>query len=209
MPQEPQPADRILSTAMMLAEQSSWESLHLHHIAQHLGIPLTDIYHHYTVKDELVEAWYSCADRRMLQCTDEAGFYQLTVRQRLAVLIGAWLDCLAEHKQVSYDMLWYKLEPAHVHLQVQGLLRISMTVQWIRDAARIDSTHLRRIAEELGLTQVFLNTFLYWMFDSSPHQRNTRQFLDRRLQRAEWLYNKAWPLRRARGRGIGHVTTSR
>ena len=92
------------------------------------------------------------------------------------------LDSLAEYKTVSRDMLLYKLEPAHLHLQLQGLLRISRTVQWIREAALQDSTHLQRIIEEVGLTSLYLQTFLYWMTDSSAGQSKTRQFLHRRLK---------------------------
>lgn len=203
-------ADRILDTAMALADNMSWEHLHMHHLSAEIGISLADIHQHFPVKDDLVDAWYDRADRAMLAITDDPDFQLLSIRQRLHALNMAWLDTLADHKQVSYDMLWYKLEPAHVHLQVQGLLRISMTVQWIRDAAGIDSTHLTRIAEEVGLTRIFLQSFLYWMFDNSPRQRNTRQYLDKQLARAEkrslrWDSCTTLPrwMRRLKGRSGG------
>jgi hypothetical protein len=125
----------------------------------------------------------------MLQATEGEEFHSLTYRERLHALIMAWLDFLAQHKNVSRDMLLYKLEPAHIHLQVLGLLRVSRTVQWLREAARLDSTHLQRIVEETGLTGIYLNTFVYWMFDSSEYQTNTRYFLDKRLGQAEKFSN--------------------
>ena len=179
--------DRILDTALELAEQSSWESLYLHQVAGALGITLDDLHEQFSVKDELVEAWYDRADCAMLQAAQAPEFESLSVRERLHTLIMAWLDVLARHKTVSRDMLLYKLEPAHVHLQVQGVLRISRTVQWIREAALLDSTHMQRIAEEIGLTGIYLNTFVYWMFDRSDAQEKTRRFLDRKLARAERL----------------------
>ena len=178
-------ADRILDTAVELAEQTSWEALYLHQVARNLNITLDELHRHFSVKDELVEAWYDRADSAMLQAAEAPAFETLTIRERLHSLIMAWLDFLATRKTVSRDMLLYKLEPAHIHLQIQGVLRISRTVQWIREAARMDATHLQRIAEEIGLTGIYLNTFVYWMFDRSGQQANTRRFLDRKLARAE------------------------
>ena len=49
----------------------------------------------------------------------------------------------------------------------------------------MNATHGQRIVEEFGLTGIFLNTFIYWMFDQSERQTDTRRFLDRKLARAE------------------------
>jgi ubiquinone biosynthesis protein COQ9 len=89
-------------------------------------------------------------------------------------------------------MLWYKLEPAHVHLQIQGILRISRTVQWFREAAQQDSTHLRRILEEIGHTPIYVATFVYWMKDTSEHQQRTREFLANRLHDAQNCATRLW-----------------
>ncbi len=174
-------ADHLLDTAMRLANEGSWEKLHLHEVARELDISLHEIHRHFAQKDDLVEAWYDRADRAMLKAAQAPGYSELTLHERLHLLIMRWLDTLAEYKTVSRDMLLYKLEPGHVHLQLQGLLRVSRTVQWIREAALQDSTHLRRIIEEVGLTGLYLQTFLYWMGDSSAGQSKTRRFLHRRL----------------------------
>lgn len=175
-------ADDILDTAMQLANSRSWEKLYLHEIAQKLDIPLHEIYRHYAQKDDLVDAWYDRADRAMLKAVQAPGYTELTMPERLHLLIMRWLDSLAEYKTVSRDMLLYKLEPAHIHLQLQGILRISRTVQWLREAALQDTTQLRRIIEEIGLTTLYLQTFLYWMSDNSAGQARTRRFLHRRLE---------------------------
>lgn len=174
-------ADSLLDTAMRLANERSWEKLQLHDVARELDIPLHEIHRHVAQKDDLVEAWYDRADRAMLKAAQAPGYSELTLHERLHLLTMRWLDTLAEYKTVSRDMLLYKLEPGHVHLQLQGLLRVSRTVQWIREAALQDSTHLRRIIEEIGLTGLYLQTFLYWMGDSSAGQSKTRRFLHRRL----------------------------
>lgn len=200
--------DRILDAAVELAEQSSWEKLTLHEIAGHLGISLNEIRQHFSVKDELVEAWYDRADSAMLLAAARDGFDSLSIRDRLYTLIVSWLDFLATHRKVSRDMLLYKLEPAHIHLQIQGVLRVSKTVQWIREAAQLKSTHLQRIAEEIGLTGIYLNTFIYWMFDRSEKQSGTRRFLERKLARAERITRIIFPSPPKRGTVVDIETES-
>lgn len=183
-------AKKILDTALNLAEKKSWEALRLHDIAKELKITLDQIREHYPQKDDLVEAWYDRADSVMLAIANEPGFLDAAMQQRLHTLIMSWLDALAKHKQISRDMLLYKLEPGHVHLQVLGVLRISRTVQWFREAAHQDSTHLFRILEELGLTSIYLLTFSRWMFDGSDNQKETRKFLQKKLQHAGGCFKR-------------------
>lgn len=177
-------ADRILDTALDLADTRSWERLRLHDIAAELGIPLAQLQRCYRSKDDLVEAWYDRADKAMLAAAQGEEFLNLDKAERLHRVIMTWLDALAPHKTVSSDMLLYKLEPAHLHLQVLGLLRISRTVQWFLEAAQSDTSHLHRIAEEIGLTAIYLLSFNYWMYDHSARQQATREFLRCRLERA-------------------------
>ncbi len=187
---QPELADTILDTALQLAEAQSWEQLHLQEIAKELEISLDQIRRHYAQKDDLVEAWFDRADSIMLQAAASPDIINLSMRERLHHIIISWLDALATHHRVTRDMLLYKLEPAHIHLQLQGILRVSRTVQWIREAAQQDSTHLRRIIEEIGLTSIYLATFTFWMNDRSEQQQRTRTFLEHRLQEAETLANK-------------------
>ena len=180
----------ILDTAMQLAEKLSWEALRLHDIATELNISLDEIRRYYPQKDDLVEAWYDRADASMLQATTDPEFLNLEDKQaRLYAVIMTWLDALAEHKTISRDMLLYKLEPAHIHLQVLGILRISRTVQWFLEAVQQESTHMQRILEEVGLTSIYLATFAYWMQDQSENQQQTRKFLQRQLQMAKPFAN--------------------
>ena len=180
-------ADLILDTALELAESKTWERLQLHDIASTLGIGLDEIRQHYPQKDDLVERWYDRADNSMLKFADKKELAALSVRERLGAIIMAWLEALGPHRKVSGEMLWYKLEPGHIHLQAQGLLRISRTVQWFREAAGRDNSHLSRILEEIGLTGIFLSTFSYWLRDDSANFERTRKALDRKLRRAERL----------------------
>ncbi|MES9947236.1 MAG: TetR/AcrR family transcriptional regulator [Candidatus Thiodiazotropha sp.] len=189
-------AERILDTAVRLAEEGSWESMRLHHVAIEMGIDLEVIHRFYRQKDDLVEAWYDRADRAMLADAALPDYLTLTTRERLHRSIMCWLMSMQHHRSISRDMLMYKFELGHIHLQVLGLLRISRTVQWILEASQRDAIHLHRVVEEIGLTNIYLASFAHWLFDNSNEAEKTRRLLDRLLSRAETVARLLSPFSR-------------
>jgi len=180
--------DRIVDTALTLAEQRSWEAVRLHDVAAALGIGLEDIRRQFREKEDLVDAWFDRADRAMLEDAATPDFLALSARQRLHRVIMHWLTALSPHRRVTRQMILGKLEPGHLHIQIPGLLRISRTVQWMREAAQRDTASMtRRALEETAATSIYLMTFVHWMMDDSPHSARTAEFLDRRLKEAETL----------------------
>jgi AcrR family transcriptional regulator len=183
-------ADQILLTALELAESGSWETLHLYTIAQRLEISLDQIRKYYPQKDDIVEAWFDCADRAVLNIEPSLEFLKLNAHERLHNVIMTWLDTLAPHRRITREMLLYKFEFGHVHLQTLGIMRISRTVQWFREAARVDTTNLQRILEETGTTAIYLMTFARWLSDESVNSTKTREFLNCALLKAEQCGNR-------------------
>ena len=179
---------KILNSALKLAEDSSWENVQLRDVAKDLDISLFEIHQYYSQKDDLVEAWFDRADHAMLKLSLNE-LSEMKLCDRIQKIMFTWLDALAIHKTITRDMLWYKFEPLHVHLQVLGLLRISRTVQWIRELAGLNDKFLLRIINEIGLTSIYICTFLYWLQDISDNQKKTHQFLERKLQCMENLYS--------------------
>lgn len=179
--------DRILDTALVLAQEHGWESIRLHEIAGVLGISLDEIRQYYREKEDLVDAWFDRADAAMLKEAELAGFESLPVRQKLHRLIMVWLGALAPYRRVTRQMLVNKLEPGHLHVQIPALLRISRTVQWLREAAGMTASWTRRAFEESTLTGIYLLTFSGWLLDDSPRADKTRRCLDRLLGIAEKL----------------------
>jgi len=185
--QQPHLHERILNTALDLAEASTWERLHLHTVAEALHITLDEIRQEFPQKDDLVEAWFDHADRTMLAAERGAGFAYRPLHERLCQVITSWLDALSPHRRLTREMLRYKLEPGHVHLQVAGIMRISRTVQWFRECACQDSTEFQRILDETVLTTIYLTTFTRWLFDDSGDSIRSKTFLGTALRR--WLGN--------------------
>ena len=180
-------ADDILDKALELAANSSWESVRLNDIATNLDISLYEIHQHYRQKDDLADAWFDRVDKAMFIEAAKAEFLELSGRERLNKVIIAWLKGLAPHRRASIDMLKYKLEFGHVHLQASGLMRISRTVQWMLEAVGSKTVNTARIAEEVGTSSVFLSTFVYCLTDHSEGYANTEKFLDSLLRKSEKL----------------------
>jgi hypothetical protein len=86
-------------------------------------------------------------------------------------------------------MILGKCEPGHLHVQIPAVMRISRTVQWIREASHRDATYVYRALEETVLTSIYLATFIHWMADDSPDSERTRRFLDTLLRGAEKAAN--------------------
>lgn len=175
----PGPA-RILDTALALAEEGHWEGVRLYRVAGRLGVGLAEIQRHFREKEDLVDAWFDRADRAMLKTMDEAAG-NLPPADRIETAIGAWLDAIAPHRRVTREMLAVRAEPGHLHIQIPTLLRVSRTVQWIREAGGQDATFLRRAVEETALTGVFVATVAGFLTDDSPGQEKTRRRLHERL----------------------------
>ncbi len=175
----------ILEAALRLAESSSWEDLRLRDVAADMGITLDKIREHYRQKDDLAEAWFDRADSAMLGAVTALETEQLSSRECLQRAIMSWLSALSAHRRITREMLLYKLEFGHIHLQALGIMRISRTVQWMREAAYQQSTGVRRALEETVLTSVYLITFAYWLRDDSPGAERTRRLLESSLRQAE------------------------
>ncbi len=179
--------NRIVDAALELGKQQSWEAVRLHAVAVATGISLNKERIYFREKEDLVDAWFDRADSAMLQEAETPDFQVLSPRQRMHRLIMTWLATLAPHRNVTRQMIYGKMELGHLHVQIPGLMRVSRTVQWIREAAHLDAVYVRRALEETGLTSIYLMTFFCWMKDNSPNSEKTSRFLDRLLGTTEKL----------------------
>lgn len=188
MASKPKLEQAIVDTALSLAEDKDWESVRLYQVAEELNISLDEIRRHFREKEGIIDAWFDRADRAMLKTSEKEGFEHNNTREKLHRLLMSWLAALQQHRRVTRQMIFGKLEPGHIHYQVQGLLRVSRTVQWLREAAGLSVTLPGRAIEETALTALYLVTFAKWMFDDSEDSQSTSRFLQNRLNSACRLY---------------------
>ncbi|MFQ5955611.1 MAG: TetR family transcriptional regulator [Kiloniellales bacterium] len=188
----PRPA-RIVDAALVLAEERGWAGVRLREVAERFDMPLSELRRHFRDKDAVADAWLARADAAML-ALPEPGFEELPTRERLFLVICRWLDALAPHRRVTGEMLAEKLYPGHPHHNLALVFWVSRTVQWIREAARLDAGGMQKRLEEIGITALFVATLAVWVRDDSPGGSRTRRFLANRLAEAEramvWLQPK-------------------
>jgi ubiquinone biosynthesis protein COQ9 len=189
--------DLIVDAALDEAERSGWPSLRLHRVAARLGVALPELHTQFRDAEAIAEAWLARGDRAMLALGGRS-FLTLPAPERVERAILAWLDALAPHRAVTRQILLGKLYPGHPHHVIGLVLRLSRTVQWLREAARLDAPPPQRQIEEIGLTWLFAATVALWAADRSADQARTRRFLAARLRHADWLMARIVPaLKRA------------
>lgn len=170
---------QILDKAIELAQQSSWGAFALPQLASSLDCRLVEIKHHFRSKDDMAETFFDRADEAMLQLTTKENYAALPADERLLQCIMRWFDYLAPYKGLVREMLGYKLEPGHFHLQAHGITRVSRTVQWFLAAAGCEHRGLSRITNEIALTTAYLATLTCFMSDHSKQHSHTRALLKR------------------------------
>ncbi len=181
----------ILETTLDLAERGNWPDLRLSQVAAALNISPAEILAHFRDKDAVADALFQRGWQAMLDTPPE-GFAALPPKERLYLLLCRWFDALSPRHTVAVEMLKEKIYLSHPHHWVPLIFNLSRTIQWLRDAAYLDATGVRRQLEEVGLTGLFLATLRVWARDDSPGQERTKEFLQRRLSRADELVARIW-----------------
>jgi len=177
---------RVVDTALEEAERVGWSEVQLSNVGARLGISLAEIEHHFRDKDAVANVLFDRAWQAMLQPVPD-DFADWRAQDRLYFLLMRWFDALAPHRTVVAEMLQDKLYPSHPHHWVPMIFNLSRTVHWLRDAALLDAGGRRRQVEEIGLSGLFLATLWVWVRDDSDGQARTREYLERRLARADRL----------------------
>ncbi len=176
---------RILDQAIELALQSSWSSLSFSQIADSLNCSLADIGQHFRSKDDMAEALFDRADRAIWKLSSNESYRCLSDKDKLFECIFCWFESLMPHKPIVKEMLTYKFEPGHFHLQAHGVTRISRTVQWFLDVAGREHDGLKRTADEFAVTSAYLTSFSCYLFDNSQGHARTRALLKQLIKQID------------------------
>jgi AcrR family transcriptional regulator len=182
----PTSRNRIVDQAIGLAEERGWDNVRLHDVAERLGLSLAEVADQFRDLDAVANAWFARVRDQMLR-TPAAEPPGTPPPERLELVMMAWFDALAPHREVTGQMIGEKLYASHPHHWVPMIFDLSRLIHWFLDAARIRSTGRRRQLAEIGLTTIFLLTLRVWLRDDSEGQEISRAFLRRRLAMADRL----------------------
>ena len=188
------PAARIVSTALVLAEEKGWGAVSLSDIASQNSMSLARLFAHFPDKNAIADAWFELALTAMLAPMPR-GFSGKPADERVHYVMMRWFDALSLYRCVTGEMLDEKRHPPHPHHWVPMIFDLSRLVQLMRDAARLETQGRRRQLEEVGLTTIFLATLWVWRRDETSGQQRTRDFLSDRLRQADNAMARFFPLR--------------
>jgi len=184
----------ILDKAVELAQKSSWESFSLRQLAISLDCDMNKVRRYFRSKDDMAEALFDRADEAMLQITSQENYRSLSSDERLLECIMGWFESLLPYKGLIKEILAYKFEPGHFHLQAHGITRVSRTVQWFLEAAERKQSGLSRVIDEVAVTSAYLVSLSFFLFDKSAQHTNTRTLLKgliRKIAQAEGLLGRS------------------
>lgn len=182
-------ADLVVDEAVRQAEERGWQAVRLSDVARNLELPMSVVLERFRDMDAVANAWFQRGWRAMLAEKPET-FDDWPERVRIEHCLQAWFDTFAAHRRVTVQMLKTKAHLPHPHTWVPLVFDLSRTVQWLREAARLEARYGTRRAqlEEVVLTSLFVAALTVWARDTSEGQRKTRQFIDKRLKRGEsWM----------------------
>lgn len=170
--------DRIVDAAMALAAESGWHDVSLNSVAARLDVALADIHAHFRDRDAIADAWFARALSAMLAAPPE-GFGELPPSARAEMMLLRWFRAQRAHAPVAGAMILTKAWPSHPHHWVPMVFNLSRLAHWWLDAAQIEHTGFRRMAEEVRLSALLLRALCAWQADArageaEPLPRTTR-----------------------------------
>ncbi|MGQ4877495.1 hypothetical protein ACOJCM_02815 [Billgrantia sp. LNSP4103-1] len=179
-------AERIVDEAVRQAEERGWQAVRLSEVARSLDLPMTVVLERFRDMDDVANAWFQRGWRAMLASKPDT-FDDWPERVRIEHCLQAWFDAFSAHRQVTVQMLKTKAHLPHLHTWVPMVFDLSRTVQWLREAARLEARYgtPRAQVEELALTSLFVGALSVWSTDTSESQRRTRRFIDKSLRSGE------------------------
>lgn len=175
------PRDRIILSALKLAETNGWRDLSLSEIASDAGVPLVDFRRKFTGKAEILAAFTRAVDEAVLQRFEKLG--PDGPRDRLFDVILTRLEIMQPYKpalrRIRSDMGKFSSEALN---QLAPALK---SQYWMLAAAGINSEGGAGAVRVHGLLSIYAYILDVWLDDDDPGMARTMAALDNRLRRAE------------------------
>ncbi len=127
---------------------------------------------------ELIRAFSSEADRRMLESLEGLDLHAMKIRDKVAAGVRARLEAVAAHREAVRSGLTFFSLPQNA---ATGLSCLYRTVDAIWYAAGDRATDYNFYTKRALLSGVYSSTLLFWLNDKSEDYAATWAFLDRRI----------------------------
>ncbi|MFD9128802.1 TetR family transcriptional regulator [Kitasatospora sp. NPDC059571] len=176
----------ILDTAMRLFQERGYEKTTMRAIAAEAGISVGNAYYYFEKKEFLIQGFY---DGMTVQHAVDAGERMAghtEFADRLGLALASWLDCAAPYHEFAAQFFRTAADPnsslspfaneSHrARATAVALFRDVLTGSDI--APKLDP-ELRELLPDLLWLHLMI-IVLYWVFDHTPEQERTREFVRR------------------------------
>lgn len=176
--------EAAIRAALALAAEKGWGDTGLGDIAAKAKVKLSDLHEYFDDRTDILIAYERQVDRMVLDAfsAPEQG---LSPRDLLFDMLMERFDILNEERAgVIAIVKSVCLDPKQA---VIGLPHLGRSMNWMLEAAGIDTTGLRGALKVAGLTGLYLKTLRVWASDDSADMGKTMAALDKYLGRAERL----------------------
>lgn len=169
----------LLQASLAHVAFDGWSRTTLRAAARDLGVDPVLAFNAYPGGEaELVEAFSTWADHRMLDALAERDMAAMKVRERIAAAVRLRLEQLEPHREaVRRGLAFFALLPN----AASGVRSLYRTVDAIWYAAGDRATDYNFYTKRLLLAGVFSSTLLFWLEDASEGRAETWAFLERRI----------------------------
>ncbi|WP_127092148.1 TetR/AcrR family transcriptional regulator [Aquabacter cavernae] len=160
-------------------------------LAEHAGLPLSELRAAYATTDDLLDAFLRDTDRQVLAegGPDEGLDLGEPAHERLFEVLMRRLDALEPHREAVASLLRSaRYDP---RLALRLLSASTRSQRWMLAAAGIDATGLRGDLKARGLAVMFARLLEIWLKDEDPGLSRTMARLDEELRRGARLLGMA------------------
>ncbi len=171
----------LIQAAMARAETVGWRRVAVAEAARAAGLPLDEVRMRFPVRATVLLRLGMLADRAALVDDGSVG----TARERLFDLLMRRIDVLQHYRGGVRAVLRALPFDPPLALLLGNATMVSM--DWVAQAAGVETTGLAGRVRASGLVAVWLATVRAWDGDDSDDLSTTMASLDKALDRAEWL----------------------
>lgn len=180
------PKERVVASALMLAEKLGWTQVTLADIAQESGLSLSELFDVIEDKNDVLVVLGRMIDKRVLEAMGEAD-PSVSPRDQLFDIMMERYDVLNEYRAGLVPILEaFKFDPKQLVISCPHLAR---SMSWMLEASGIDTGGVRGAVKVMGLTGVYIKTLRVWKEDESADLAKVMAALDKDLGRAEQVAN--------------------
>ena len=173
----------VIRAAMNLAAEKGWNAVSLREIAGEAGIPIAALYSVFEDKTDILTTLGRKIDREVLENAAEAADDGDNPRERLFDLLMDRYEALNAYRGGICAILEsFRCDPKQAVIALPHLCR---SMNWMLEAAGIETGGLRGAAKVAGLTGLYLKILRVWKEDESRDLSRTMAALDKALGRAE------------------------